>query len=132
MPTPIISKTDMAALLGRALSTYESDNYDLYLDISVARLEDLLCIKIEEPLDDPELKLLLARCFGLIASEQSAVSSSGVQSKKVEDFSVTFKDETADPMAVFVNQNQAIINKYSECSATVKAGKTYGDCIRFI
>ena len=132
MATPIISKTDMAALLGRALSTYESDNYDLYLNIAQARLEDLLCITLPNPLNDPELKLLLARAFGLIASEQAAVTSSGVASKHVEDFSVTFKNETSDPMAVFLSQNQAIINKYSECQATVKAGETYGDCIRFI
>lgn len=131
MADPIISKETTAALLGRSLSTIESTNYDLYLSIATARVEDLLCTTLTAPLE-VELQLLLARAFGLIASEQSAVSGAGVKTKKIEDFSVTYKDETQDPMIVFVSQNQAIIDKYSECHAGIRAGETYGECIRII
>lgn len=38
----------MAALLGRPLSTVETTNFDLYLDIAAESLEDLLCTTLED------------------------------------------------------------------------------------
>ena len=133
MANPIISKETMAALLGRSLSTVENTNYDLYLDIAEMRLEDLLCTS-ELPESIPaDLQLLIARCFATIASEQKAFSELGVSNKKVEDFSISFEAEAKAPMTLFVEQNLSIIDKYSECQASIRAGGGCGcDCIRCI
>ena len=80
--TPIISKEDMAKLLGRSLTDVEKENYELYLGITVERLQDLLCLtEIPEPLP-LDLQLLIARLFGIIVVEQRA-NLDNIQSKKV-------------------------------------------------
>lgn len=130
--TPIIPQEEMAALLGRTLSTIEATNYNLYLKIAILRLEDLLCITITKNLP-VDLQLLLARCFGTIASEQSATAGLGITNKKVEDFSISFDANAETPMAAFVSQNSALIAKYSECQAPIRAGEScHADCIRCI
>ena len=59
-----------------------------------------------------DLQLLIAKLFNQIAVEQT--SDSQVKSKKIEDFSVTYKDSTT--YAEFVDANQMTINKYSQCN----------------
>lgn len=44
--TPIISKEDMAKLLGRPLTSAETTNYDLYIEIAQEQLEQLLGLKL--------------------------------------------------------------------------------------
>lgn len=130
--TPIIQKTDMAALLGRSLSSYEDTNYDTYLEIAIIRLEDLLCVTLPNKLP-ADLKLLLARCFSAISKEQSFSESHGISNKKVEDFSISFDASAGSPMELLVSQNSAIIAKYSECQARPRAGGACRhDCIRCI
>lgn len=59
-----------------------------------------------------DLQVLLARLFAQGSTEQK--SDNQVKSKKIEDFSVTFKDgATYDE---FVLANAAIIDKYSHCN----------------
>lgn len=59
-----------------------------------------------------DLQLLLARLFAQGSVEQT--SDSLVKTKKIEDFSVTFKDgATYDE---FVLSNSATIDKYSQCN----------------
>lgn len=59
-----------------------------------------------------DLQLLLAKLFDQGSVEQS--SDSTVKSKKIEDFSVTYKDSaTYDE---FVTNNSATIDKYSQCN----------------
>lgn len=133
MEDPIITKTEMAALLGRALKTVEDTNYDLYLKIAMFRLEDLLCLTLPKRNLPADLALLLGRCFGTISSEQEANANRGVSSKKVEDFSISFESDADDPMTAFVKENQLLINKYSECVAKVRAGGScHRDCVRCI
>ena len=131
MTTPIISKQDMTALLGRSLKDVEDSNFELYLKIAIARLEDLLCTSIVAPLS-VDLQLLLARCFGTIASEQTVADGHGVSSKKVEDFSINYDLEADSPFVQFVKTNQATIAKYSECQGKVISGKRSHDGIRCI
>ena len=135
METPIISQDLMTALIGRPLTSAEVENYDLYLGIAVARLDDLLCTKIEDMEDLPDgLKLLVGRCFATLTLEQGSTSNFGISSKKVEDFSISYHAEAyleSSPMKQFVQQNLDLLNKYSECQAPMRAGETYGnDCIR--
>ena len=131
--TPVISKETMAALLGRSLSTLEDTNYSLYLNLAILRLDDLLCQKVEEMTTIPEdLQLLLARMFGCTVKEQSASSDSGVASKKVEDFSITYKDESESPMDSLLKLNVNLIAKYSACQAEIRSGEVAHDCIRCI
>lgn len=132
MADSIISKAEMAALLGRQLSTVENTNYDLYLKIAKLRLEDLLCITIQTSTLPADLQLLLARCFGTIASEQEMFARLGVANKKVEDFSIQFEANTESPMVLFVEQNSSTIDKYSECQAQIRAGECQHDCVRCI
>lgn len=129
--TPIISKTEMAALLGRPLKTVEETNFELYLSIAVLRLNDLLCIKLQDMKDLPaDLKLLIARCFATITEEQSAGADNGVKSKKVEDFSITYNDAVDSPMVAFVKTNTAILDKYSMCQGPIRSGRVCcGHCL---
>ena len=130
--TPIISKEDMAKLLGRSLTDVEDKNYNLYLGITVERLQDLLCLtEIPEPLP-LDLQLLIARLFGIIVVEQRA-NLDNIQSKKVEDFSVTYdNNSTETPMSKFININQVAIAKYSQCQGTILHGRICDDRFRFI
>ena len=118
----ILTKAQTEALIGRSLITVESTNYDLYLKIAIARLEDLLCTTLTSPLD-PVMQLLLARCFGAISLEQNATADTNVTSKKVEDFSVTYGDKNVSPMEAFVTQNANELEHYSECQAKIRQGK---------
>lgn len=129
---PIITKDQMAALLGRPLSMLETNNYELYLQIATLRLDDLLCIKIEEMEKIPaDLQLLLARCFGVIVLEQQSTANHGINRKQVEDFSISYFEESSSPMVEFVKQNGSIIDKYGQCQAPIRHGKVCGDnCLR--
>lgn len=120
--TPIITKTQVEALLGRPLSTVEDTNFNLYLKIASERLEDLLCLTLTSPLPEG-LQLLLARCFATIGQEQSQTASNGIKHKKVEDFEITYDEGAVEPMADFVNQNENAIEQYSECQAQIRQGK---------
>lgn len=134
---PIISKEVMAALLGRPLKKVEQDNYELYLDIAVLRIDDLLCIKLESMADIPaDLKLAIARCFATIVDEQKETADHGISSKKVEDFSLTYDGDADSPMVLFVNQNKSVLDKYSMCQGPIRSGGVCypcggccGDCI---
>lgn len=124
--TPILTKQQIAALLGRSLSTVENTNFDTYLKIAIARLEDLLCTTLTSPLD-PVMQLLLARCFGVISTEQAQAANVGITSKKVEDFSVTYGDKDGAPMEAFVKQNANELERFSECQAKIRQGKVCHD-----
>lgn len=124
---PIISQEDMAALLGRPLSDTEKNNFALYLEIAILRLDDLLCIKLEEMTDIPaDLQLLIARCFASVIAEQTQTASHGITNKKVEDFSISFDVNANSPMVAFVQQNTATIDKYGQCQGPIRTG---GACL---
>lgn len=131
--TPIIIKEEMAKLLGRSLSEVEDTNYELYLEIAIVRIKDLLCLA-ELPDDmQIDLKLLLARLFAVIVVENSTTLDN-VEQKSVEDFSVRYdKSSKETPMSRFVQINLSAIGKYSQCQAKVRSGEIcYGDSLRFI
>lgn len=133
MATPIISKEDMAKLLGRPLSVTETANYDMYLGIAVERIKDILCLlELPDPLPI-DLQLLIARCFAVFSVEQNT-SVENIESKKVEDFSVSYNDNSKEtPMSKFVRLNIIAITKYSQCQAKSKSGEIYyGYGFRFI
>lgn len=133
MATPIISKEDMAKLLGRPLSVIEIANYEMYLGIVVERIKDLLCLSELPDVLPIDLQLLIARCFAVFSIEQGT-SVENIESKKVEDFSVTYNDNSKEtPMSKFVRLNIIAINKYSQCQAKSKSGEIcYGYGFRFI
>lgn len=59
-----------------------------------------------------DLQTLLAQLFNQGTIEQTA--DNNIKSKKIEDFTVTFKDNaTYDE---FVNANSSVISKYSQCN----------------
>lgn len=59
-----------------------------------------------------DLQLLLAQLFAQGSTEQ--VSDAQVKSKKIEDFSVTYKDSaTYDE---FVSTHASVLNKYAQCN----------------
>lgn len=124
--TPILTKQQIAALLGRSLSTVEDINFNTYLKIAQERLEDLLCTTLTLPLD-PTLQLLLARCFAVITAEQAQTANAGITSKKVEDFSITYGDKETSPMEAFVKQNANELERFSECQAPIRQGKVCHD-----
>lgn len=132
-PQPIISQGDVEKLLGRSLSTTETENYELYLSIAQTRLEDLLCYELKNEVLPVDLELLLARCFGVISTEQN-VDGENISSKKIEDYSITY-DTTSEetPMSKFVKLNQSIIAKYSNCETKIECGDIcYDNYLHFI
>lgn len=128
---PIISQEDMAALLGRPLSDVETSNFAIYQKIAILRLDDLLCLKIEEMADIPvDLQLLIARCFATVIMEQKDSANHGITNKKVEDFSISFDVDPTSPMVAFVRQNVATIDKYGQCQGPIRSGKVCcGHCL---
>lgn len=132
--TLLITQDEMSALLGRPLSSSELDNYQLYLQIAILRIEDLLCIKLGDYREIPaDLKLLLARCFSTISLENTAVSNHGINKKQVEDFSISYIEAPDSPMVEFVKLNAPTIQKYGECQAPIRSGKVCcGNSIRCI
>lgn len=130
--TPILTKQQIEALLGRSLSTVEDTNFNLYLKIATERLEDLLCLTLTSPLPEG-LQMLLARCFATIGQEQLRTASIGVKSKKVEDFDITYDENSAEPMEEFVKANANALEQYSECQAKIRQGKVCdGNGIRLL
>jgi len=63
-----------------------------------------------------DIKLLLAKLFDF----NSQVDSGNVKSKKIEDYSVTYTDDST--FDGFIKSNQAIINKYSICTNMIRQG----------
>lgn len=74
----------------------------------------------ETPPDD--LLTLLAKTFAQGTIEQT--SDNSVKSKKIEDFSVTYKDSAT--FDEFISVNQAVIDKYSQCNqGEIRHGRVY-------
>jgi hypothetical protein len=75
----------------------------------------------------PELKLLLANLFALVG--KMSKGNGNVKSKKVEDFSITYNENTVYQQ--FLIDNEAVLTKYSICGiGQVQSGKVgRGYCI---
>lgn len=124
-----ITKELVSQLLGRSLTSVESDNFDLYMEIAQDRLCKLLCLS-ELPSELPtDFQLLIARMFAVLPSE-AAAGNSVVSSKRVEDFQINF-DVEATPYVAFLRQNGDLLSKYSACQAEIRTNKrTNGnDCV---
>ena len=127
----ILTQKETEALLGRSLSSIESENYDLYMDLAESRLLDVLCLTAYPSEIDNELKLIIAQMFSVIVLEQNAITDSGTTSKKVEDFSITYGSNPETPEATFERTYARIIAKYSQCGFKFRSGRVgNADCIR--
>lgn len=122
-----LTQTEVEALLGRSLSSVETSNFDLYLDIASAKVENLICTTLSELAQElgveklpNDLSLVVARYFGSITSDNT--QEFGVSNKKVEDFSITY-DQTNSIDASLAKQNQSTLAKYSHCGK-ISYGKT--------
>lgn len=123
MNSYLITKTETEAFLGRPLTSLESKNYKLYLELATARLVSLLCLpETPEELEDVRLKALLAQLFGLKMEEDEYARRTGIQSKQVEDFRVTYKDAEETPMEEFARVNASDIARFSQCGK-IRSGK---------
>ena len=127
----ILTQQETEALLGRSLSSKETENYDLYMDLAESRLLDVLCLTAYPEEIDNELKLIIAQMFSVIVLEQNAITDSGTTSKKVEDFSITYGSNPETPEVTFERTYARIIAKYSQCGFKFRSGRVgNGDCIR--
>ncbi len=129
-----LTESEIEALLGRSLTSVESNNFDIYLDIAESRVEDLICIKLEALLEElgaselpNDLELVIARFFGNISVENN--TELGVQSKKVEDFSISY-DTTKTTEDAIIAQNRTTLAKYSHCGA-IEHGRTLNQDPRY-
>lgn len=127
MASPYLSKDKAELLLGRSLTTAESNAFSDYEQIAENRLANLLCVS---NLDDlltaldlssmpVDLQMVLARFVGAISQENGI--EYGVESKKVEDFSINYSSKR-NVYAEEVANNGATIAQYSQCS--IRHGKT--------
>lgn len=128
-----ITQQEVSKLLGRSLTTAETNAFSEWESIAESRLADLLCVKdLSELLTilgvqilPTELKLVLARFFGGISVENGV--EIGVTSKKVEDFSITYDDsERKNIFGNLVTANGGTILKYTQCK-TVRSGRTLNE-----
>lgn len=117
-----ITKQQIEALLGRSLTTVEDSNFDLYLGLAKTRVGDLICTNIDslESIEN-DLLLVIARFFGALSKAQGYQGD--VQSKRVEDFSVSYRDGY-NPFEEAISQCRDILVKYSQCSSGIIHGKT--------
>lgn len=128
-----ITKEKVSSLLGRPLTSEETTNFDIWLNIAELRLSDLICgdVTLIDPLPN-DLALVLARLFDGITKENNSVTGN-IKSKRVEDFQITYREDSNDVYSEIVNANSATIGKYSECGSGIRHGKTiYDDGIRCV
>lgn len=118
----LLSEDAVAGLIGRSLTEVEVQNFNTWLSLATTRLARLLCLEEITELSD-EMKLLLARMFGVIAEENKRAATDsanyGVKSKKVEDFSITLGEGESSantPMNAYVATNRDLLKALSQCS----------------
>lgn len=123
-----LNEEQVEALLGRPLSEPEARSFTPWMTVAEARLKNLLCLDALDGLGGVE-SLLLARLFEVTAREAEQASkdaaSYGIQSKRVEDFQITFDDgeENQDTAyATFVKDNADLIASVSKCRK-IRLGK---------
>lgn len=122
-------------LLGRSLTTAESNAFSDWEAIAESRLADLLCVKdLSELLEvlgvqslPTELQLVLARLTVAIGTENGV--EVGVSSKKVEDFSITYDNDRKNYYANTLAENGSTIMKYSQCK--IRYGRTLKEEARY-
>lgn len=121
---PVLSQDEVVALLGRPLSEAEAKDFNIYFEITDLKLKDLLCLN-EFPNPIPaDLKMLLAKMFGSIKATQDFEHNNGVESKRVEDFSINYTADKKSPMSLVLFNESATLLKYSQCSSGIMHGKT--------
>ena len=123
-----LTQDETEALLGRSLTNIEINNFALYQLIATTWLEDLLCRTLEDVLKDLsatelplDLKLVIARLFGSLTAENNA--EIGVESKRVEDFDISYNQNINNIYALTVQANLQTILKYAKC-CNIRSGKT--------
>lgn len=122
-------------LLGRSLTTAESNAFADWEEIAEARLADFLCVKsLDELLEilgvqslPTDLLLVLARLTVAIGVENGV--EVGVEKKDVEDFSITYSTDRNNYYANTLAENGATIMKYSQCS--IRYGRTLKEEARY-
>ena len=121
---PVLSQDEVVALLGRPLSEVEIKNFNIYFEIADLKLKDLLCLSnLPNPIP-ADLKMLLAKMFGSIKATQDFEYNNGVESKRVEDFSINYAADKKSPMSLVLSNESATLLKYSQCSSGIMHGKT--------
>lgn len=121
---PVLSQDEVVALLGRPLSEVEVKNFNIYFEIADLKLKDLLCLSnLPNPIP-ADLKILLAKMFGSIKATQDLEHNNGVESKRVEDFSINYTADKKSPMSLVLSNESATLLKYSQCSSGIMHGKT--------
>lgn len=121
---PVLSQDEVVALLGRPLSEVEAKNFNIYFEIADLKLKDLLCLSnLPNPIP-ADLKMLLAKVFGSIKATQDFELNNGVESKRVEDFSINYTADKKNPMSLVLSNESATLLKYSQCSSGIMHGKT--------
>lgn len=116
-----ITKEDVSALIGRPLSSMEIKYFDLYSDIAQEMLKNVLCYDFTTEKIPSDLKIVLANLFKSI-SDNNAIDSN-ISSKRVEDFSIQYKNDYNTFKDVF-KKFSLIIARYSRCDVAIEHGKT--------
>ena len=121
---PVLSQDEVVALLGRPLSEVEIKNFNIYFEIADLKLKDLLCLSsLPNPIP-ADLKMLLAKMLGSIKATQDFEHNNGIESKRVEDFSINYTADKKSPMSLVLSNESATLLKYSQCSSGIMHGKT--------
>lgn len=124
-----LTANELQALIGRNLSEQEFENFDTLIEVAERQIEGYLCATLEELFPSTEqgdgeipadLKFVIANFFKAISVRNRYDPT--VSSKKVEDFSVSFRED-ADIEKNLVAQNLFTLRSYTKCGR-VRPGKT--------
>lgn len=124
-----LTANELQALIGRNLSEQEFENFDTLIEVAERQIEGYLCATLEELFPSTEqgdgeipadLKFVIANFFKAISVRNRYDPT--VSSKKVEDYSVSFRED-ADIEKNLVAQNLFTLRSYTKCGR-VRPGKT--------
>ena len=91
---------------------WDKRNANWYNSIILNRTGKEVTINADWGICSVDLKLLVAKLFALVGTMNT--TNGNIKSKRVEDFTITFNDNTVFDQ--FLLDNSATINKYSICS----------------
>ena len=127
-----IDENQTALLLGRSLTTTETNAFDAWEAVAESQLADLLCVATLDELGfevlPADLALVLARITVGIGTENEIPL--GVSSKKVEDFQINYDTATRNDFFVSLAKvNAPTLAKYSKCG--IRYGRTLKEEARY-
>lgn len=122
-----MTQDEYKVLTGETIS-YSQNDWELLENIAKLRLASLLCLETFPVLDETnqDLALLLANFISATLKYQG--TSDAIESKRVRNFTINFKNSATNAFEQIYSQYRDIIEKYSGCDLAVKVERNAWHC----